>query len=86
MHQFFEKNDDAIITLSDISDNRQAARKRLFDTWFNVYNDGRLEKLDGMFYLEDSPVYVSLLYSTGNFNHRNIVNAFQTLIDNNFYC
>lgn len=86
LHHFFEKNDDAIITISDISDDRQAARKRLFDSWFNTYNDGRLEKLDGKFVIEDSPVFVSLLYSAENFNHRNLVKAFQTLIDNNFYC
>lgn len=32
------------------------------------------------------PVFVSLLYSSTNFNHRHLVKAFQTLIDNNFYC
>ena len=52
--------DDALITLSDISDNRQAARKRLFDSWFKKYNDGRLEKLDGEYYIDDCPVFVSL--------------------------
>lgn len=86
LDDFFNKNDDALITLSDISDNRQAARKRLFDSWFKKYNDGRLEKLDGEYYIDECQVFVSLLYASTNFNHRHLVKAFQTLIDNNFYC
>ncbi len=86
LEEFFNRHEDALITVSDISDNKQAARKKLFDIWFNRYNKGRLEKLDGSYKIGDIPVYVSLLFSANNFNHRNLIKAFKTLIDNNFYC
>ena len=45
LFRFFEKHEDALITICDIMDGKQNARKRLFDNWFRRYNGGQLLKI-----------------------------------------
>ena len=52
MYQFFQKHKDALITVCDSTDGRQRAGKRLFDSWFDKYNDGFILKKDGHFLLK----------------------------------
>lgn len=44
--KFFSLHNDALITICDIMDGRQACRKRLFNRWFNEFADGELSKLE----------------------------------------
>ena len=82
---FFQEHEDALITICDVMDGKQFARKRLFDFWFRKFNDNRLIKLESECKIDDVPTFVSLLFSKGHYNQENLHKAFQELIEINFY-
>ena len=82
---FFQEHEDALITICDVMDGKQFARKRLFDFWFRKFNDDRLIKLESECKIDDVPTFVSLLFPKGHYNLENLHKAFQELIEINFY-
>lgn len=82
---FFQAHEDALITICDISDNKQAARKRLFDSWFRQFNDHRLIRLDEECLIDDVPTSVSLFFSVSHPNRLNLYREFRQLAAINFY-
>lgn len=82
---FFQEHEDALITICDVVDGKQFARKRLFDSWYQKFNNNRLIKLESECWIDNVPTFVSLLFSQGHYNKENLQKAFQELIDINFY-
>ena len=82
---FFQKHNDALMSVTDCSDSRQAVRHRLFSRWFNELNNNYLKKIEGMIHIDDVDVFVSLLYKLDTIESSNMISIFQRLIDNNLY-
>ena len=82
---FFQEHEDALITICDVMDGKQFARKRLFDSWFQKFNNNRLTKLESECRIDDVSTFVSLLFSQGHYNQENLRKAFQELVEINFY-
>jgi hypothetical protein len=61
--QCFTKNDLILTFVCDEKDRRQANRSRLFNRWFNQYNDGSFEKIDLDF---EERTFVSAIISKQN--------------------
>lgn len=81
----FDSHNDALITICDTADGKQAARKRLFDSWFNKYNNDFLIKLDTLVDLEDETTFASLLFTSDNINAEELIHNFKELSKANFY-
>ena len=85
LHRFFQLNHDAIITICDMSDGKQKARKRLFDSWFNQFNNGSLVKIDAECEIGEMTTFASLLYSSENPSAADLKRNFDELIQVNFW-
>lgn len=83
--RFFEKHEDALITIYDIIDGKQDARKRLFDNWFNTYNAGQLIKIDETCVIDNTKTFVSLMFTANHYNKKNLKEEFKKLAQFNFY-
>lgn len=82
---FFQEHEDALITICDVVDGKQFARKRLFDLWFRKFNNDRLIKLESECQIDDVPTFVSLLFSAKHYDQEGLRKSFQELIEINFY-
>ena len=85
LEKFFYEHEDALITICDVIDGKQFARKRLFDSWFQKFNDNRLVKLDAQCLIDDIPTFVSLLFSIKHFDQEGLQREFSQLVEINFY-
>jgi hypothetical protein len=47
VHQFFNNQSNLIVFVCDSTDGKENCRKRLFESWFDEYNNNILEKHDG---------------------------------------
>ena len=83
--KFFSLHNDALITICDIMDGRQACRKRLFNRWFNEFADGELSKLEATLSVEGTEAYASLIFRTDINNKEILETEFSLLSDINFY-
>lgn len=82
---FFSEHEDALITICDVMDGKQLARKRLFDSWFRKFNHNRLISLESECRIDDVSTFVSLLFSRSHYEQEKLRKAFQELIEINFY-
>lgn len=82
---FFQSHKDALITICEMIDGKQFARKRLFDSWFREFNQNRLIKLESDCLIDDVPTFVSLIFSAEHSDQKGLRDAFQELIEINFY-
>lgn len=85
LERFFLINEDALITICDIDDGRQKVRKRLFDSWFDCFNRGRLCKLDAECAIEENVTFASLYFNSGNHNIDILEEEFKKLAEIQFY-
>lgn len=83
---FFEKYSDALLTVYDILDGKQACRKRLFDRWFDMYHQGKIEKDESVFMIGEEKTFASLLFASDHKNKENLKAEFKALVNINFYC
>jgi hypothetical protein len=79
MKAFFDKIENVAIYVCDSMDERQFARKRKFDHWFFMYNDGSLLKEDGLAIIEGMEVYNAMLLHKKNKQLTDIILAFKDL-------
>lgn len=86
LYHFFQIHEDALITICDVMDGRQYARKRLFDKWFEQFNNGKLKRIDGNCIVDEIPTSVSLYYSSTHFCDKKLEEEFMELVKLNFYC
>lgn len=85
LDSFFQDHEDALITICDVSDGKQKARKRLFDSWYKNFNYNRLIKLEAECLIDTTHTSVSLLFSKGHYNQENLKREFQHLRNLNFF-
>ncbi len=76
---FFANIENAVIYICDSSDNRQYARKRKFDVWFNKYNNGNLLKENGIAVIEGTKILNTILVSSLHPKANEIITAFKTI-------
>lgn len=76
---FFSKINNVAIYVCDSLDERQYARKRKFDLWFYLYNDGSLIKEDGLAVIEGVEIYNAMLLHKQNRQLTEIILAFKEL-------
>ncbi len=76
---FFEKVENVLVYVCDMSDERHEARKRKFDWWFWKYNDGTIIKEDGIAIVEGVEILNSLLIHRHNPHLMDIILAYKTL-------
>ena len=79
LNSFFSKIENVIVYVCDSIDERQYARKRKFDLWFYMYNNGSLIKEDGLALVEGSEIYNTLLIHKSNQQLTEIILAFKEL-------
>lgn len=82
---FFYSSEEALITICDIDDGRQKIRKRLFDTWFNLFNKGRLYRLDTECLVDGCITYASLYFSQTSYDKELWKEEFKKLAEIQFY-
>jgi len=85
IREFFSANENAMISIYDIDDGRQANRKRLFDSWFDRYNTC-LIKEEREVEINDRKTVATLLYSSTNKHQSELISGFNQIVENNFYC
>ena len=85
LEQFFKHHEDALITICDVNDGKQCARKRLFDRWFEKYNNGNIIRVDETCVVEDIQTFVSLMFSAKHYDKENLTQEFSKLAEINFY-
>ncbi|MBP3214451.1 MAG: hypothetical protein J6M19_06450 [Bacteroidaceae bacterium] len=67
LDEFFVGNLDVLLYMCDTGDNRQAARNRLFLTWFKNHADSErftIKTADTV--VEDMPIYVAIIVENRN--------------------
>nr|WP_239059517.1 DUF6169 family protein [Bacteroides sp. 224] len=85
LSKFFENNQSALVVIYDSIDGRQLYRKRLFDKWYNEFNNGSIAKKEGSFNSSNSETYAIVMYSSSHKNCDEIEKQFDNLLKNNFY-
>lgn len=82
---FFTLHNDALITICDILDGRQACRRRLFNKWFNEFSGNELSKLDATCLIDETETYASMIFRNDINNRTELEYEFSLLNDINFY-
>lgn len=85
LHLFFHSKSNALVSIYDSVDGKQHCRKRLFERWFNEFNDGTLVKIDGTFFIDNEETYAISIYSSGHTDEAIIQMKFKELLQVNFY-
>jgi hypothetical protein len=67
------------VYVCDGTDDREYARKRKFDVWFLLYNDGSIIKEDGIAMVEGTMIYNALLVHSQNKQKDHLLTAFKEL-------
>jgi Family of unknown function (DUF6169) len=63
---FFKENSNCLIYVCDSADGRHHGRNRKFNSWFNKFNDGTLEKHDINFEMDEMEMLFSLILHQNN--------------------
>lgn len=79
LNLFFNNNNNVAVYVCDSIDERQVARKRKFDYWFNRFNEGTIIKEDGTALVEGSEIYNSILFHKDNKNAHALLIAYKEL-------
>ena len=82
---FFKYNENAIITVCDIYDDRQLCRKRLFDGWYEQLGKDYIKKVDATIDIEGTQTYANLFYAYTNSHIDELIKGFNALANENFY-
>ena len=72
---FFKTENYILGYTCDVTDGRERARKRLFDSWFKQENDGSLHKMD----FQTDNIYVSLIVNRDYFAINTVIQDIQQL-------
>lgn len=80
LKQILEKPENAIVFIYESSDNKQFARQKLFEKWFNYFGDG-FQKYDAEIMIDDNITYYnSLITSTQNPFKTQLINAYSLAV------
>lgn len=83
---FFANHSDALLTIYDIVDGKQNARRRLFAGWYNRYGKGKVEKRECEFMIDKVKTYATLYYLENHIDKEELNKEFEDLVSLNFYC
>ena len=76
---FLNERTNAVIYVCDNADSRELFRKRKFDAWFKLYDDGSIIKIDGHIVYEDVNIYNAILIHKENQKKNRFIEAFTEL-------
>ena len=76
---FFEDVENVAIYVCDSLDERQIARSRKFDMWFNTYNNNEIIKENCIGSIDGDITYSSLIIHKRNYQLECITKAFKDL-------
>lgn len=82
LKDFFKNEENAIIYVCESLDNRQKARKRKFDEWFQKYKGTDIIQLNMTAFIEGTEILNSLIMHKNNPNFKEILFAFSDLNNN----
>lgn len=85
LSKFFSNNQNALVAIYDSLDGKQMFRKRLFDRWYHLFNDGSVSKVEGCFNSCEEETYAIVIYSNRNNNIDIIKEKFNYLINQDFF-
>lgn len=85
LNLFFENNQSALVAIYDSIDGRQMHRRRLFNMWYNQFNDGTVSKEEGKFTSGGHETYAIVMYSNKHDNIALIKSKFHYLLDKEFF-
>lgn len=71
------ETENIIVYVCDNLDNKQLARKRKFDNWFNRYNDGSYTKYNNIALIDGVEVYNSIILHNQNKQYHLVLSAFE---------
>ena len=85
LRRFFENNENAMIMICDTLDGKEAKRRKLFDRWYKLYNDGTLDKLDASASTADYELFISIYFTRNNPHRKDLIQAFRDLLAKDLY-
>ena len=85
LERFFRNNENAMIMICDTLDGKERKRRKLFDRWFKMYNDGRLIKMDAAGSVDQYELFLSIYFTKTNPNKEQLKVAFQELLAHDLY-
>lgn len=83
--QFFASHKNAMIVVCDSCDGKELKRQRLFNRWFDNYNNDRLIKIEASFQTSDYLMLVSMYIDKDNNRKPILISAFNDLIRSDLF-
>jgi hypothetical protein len=81
---YLKKGNSITVYICDSSDDKQAIRKRKFDSWFTIYNSSDFFKIDKVLVdADDNHFPISLILQDNNPFKHEILDSFTKLINQN---
>ena len=85
LKEFFKKNENSMLMACDNLDGKEYKRRKLFDRWYDNYNDNSLIKLDAALENDVYKLYVSMYIGKANPRREQLILAFNELIKTDLY-
>lgn len=85
LKEFFKKNENSMLMACDNTDGKEDKRRKIFDRWYEHYNDNSLIKLDAALANEVYKLHVSMYIGKSNPRLELLISAFNELIKTDLY-
>lgn len=73
---FLAEHENSVVYICDNLDEKQAARHRKFDMWFQRHTNTELVKYDSHFIVDSQEIYASLIFHSLNPFKQNLIQVF----------
>lgn len=85
LERFFETDENAMIMVCDTLDGKERKRRKLFDRWFKMFNNGRLIKMDAAGSVGEYELFLSIYFTKNNPNKEQLKVAFRDLLAHDLF-
>lgn len=85
LKEFFKKNENSMLMACDNLDGKENKRRKLFDRWYDKYNNNALIKLDAALENDVYKLHVSMYIGKMNPKLELLISAFNELIKTDLY-
>ena len=85
LERFFENDENAMIMICDTLDGKERKRRKLFDRWFKMFNNGRLIKMDAAGSVDQYELFLSIYFTATNPHKEQLKTAFLDLLARDLY-
>jgi hypothetical protein len=85
LDEFFAKNENSMLMACENLDGKEGKRRKLFDHWYDIYNNHKLVKLDASLENEDYKLYISMFIHKENAQLETLIDAFNEVIRMDLY-